>query len=62
MAELWVKYKGRESIVEVFDLDGKKLVRELWPEREPREHACRWDDAGCEVLDREVFWTAERRA
>lgn len=60
--EKWVKYKGRESIVEIFEQHGVKFVHELWPAHEPKEHATFWDEAGYEILDREVFWTDENPA
>ncbi len=56
--EKWVKYKDRESIVEIFSQNGQEMVRELWPEKEPREHATSLMNAGYEILDREVFWTS----
>ena len=57
--ELWVKYKGRESIVERFKAKGRQWVREIWPLHEPREHAVQWAGAGYEVLPRKVYMTTD---
>lgn len=55
----WASYKGRESIVERFIWKDKILVREIWPNWEPREMASIWDGCGLVELDREVWLTTE---
>ena len=60
MTEFWAKYLGRESIVEVFDHMGNVWVRELWPMKEPREHATPFYGGGLELSSREIYWTNDK--
>ena len=55
--EMWATFKKRESIVEVFEIDGVEMVRELWPIKEPREHSTTLKQSGLVKLDKQVHWT-----
>lgn len=58
----WVRYGKRESIVERFRAKGKWWVREIYPRREPREHAVPWRGAGYRTMKRKVYLTPDKPA